>query len=188
MPSWRPGPAKKSIVTIDVGAKRFAWRAAGIVVVGAAVSCSGAENARSSDTAPVAAPGAEAPATQTSGEQLYQRCTSCHQSNGEGLAGTYPALAASEYATAANVAVPIRIVTRGMEGPLTVKGTQYNGIMPPYGVGIEMTDDEVAAVLTYVRQSWGNRASAVTPEDVAKERATRTTSGPVTAAELKPLM
>ena len=60
--------------------------------------------------------------------------------------------------------------------------------MPAYGTGIEMTNDEVAAVLTYVRQSWGNNASAVTPEDVAKERAAQTTKSAVTAAELQRLM
>jgi mono/diheme cytochrome c family protein len=75
-----------------------------------------------------------------------------------------------------------------MQGPLTVKGTEYNGLMPAYGTGIEMSNEEVAAVLTYVRQSWGNTASAVTPQDVATERAAQTTKDAVTAEELKPLM
>jgi mono/diheme cytochrome c family protein len=76
-----------------------------------------------------------------------------------------------------------------MQGPVTVKGTRYDGLMPAYGTGVEMSDDEVAAVLTYVRQSWGNAASAVTPQDVARERAAaRAATGPVTAEELRPLM
>lgn len=104
------------------------------------------------------------------------------------MAGSFPPLAGSEYATAANVAAPIRIVLRGMEGPVTVKGAQFNGLMPPYGTGIDMSDDEVAAVLTYVRASWGNRASAVTPQDVAKERAATSGMGAMTADALKPLM
>ena len=61
--------------------------------------------------------------------------------------------------------------------------------MPQYGTGIQMSDQEVATVLTYVRQSWGNSASPVTPEQVAAERAApRAASGPVTAEELEALM
>lgn len=126
--------------------------------------------------------------TASTGEELYQRCAPCHQMNGRGLAGVFPPLAGSEYATAANVSVPIRVVTRGMQGPVRVKGAEYTGLMPAYGTGAEMTNEEVARVLTYVRRSWGNNASAVTAEDVAKERAAETTKAPVTAAELKPLM
>ena len=123
------------------------------------------------------------------GAELYQRCVTCHQANGEGLPGAFPPLAGSEWATAANPAVPIRIVLHGMQGPVTVKGAEYNGLMPAYGTGIEMTDEEVAAVLTYVRQSWGNSASAVTAQQVAAERAApRSATGPTTAEELRSLM
>ena len=109
--------------------------------------------------------------------------------DGEGLPGAFPPLAGSEWVTAANPAVPIRTVLHGMQGPVTVKGTEYNGLMPAYGTGIEMSDEEVAAVLTYVRQSWGNDASAITAEQVAAERAApRSASGPVTAEELRSLM
>lgn len=111
----------------------------------------------------------------------------CHQANGQGLPGSFPPLAGSGFANAANVAIPINVVTRGIQGPLTVKGAQYNGVMPAYGTGIEMSDEEVAAVLTCVRQSWGNTASAGTPEDVAKVRATQTSKMPVAEEELKAL-
>ena len=61
--------------------------------------------------------------------------------------------------------------------------------MPPYGVGVAMTDDEIAQLLTYVRSSFGNSASAVTAADVAKAReATASHTGPMTAELLKPLM
>ena len=140
------------------------------------------------DTATPQTAASAAPAAG-SGEALYQRCVTCHQPNGEGLTGAFPPLAGSEFATAANPAIPIRVVLHGMQGPVTVKGQQYAGLMPPYGTGIEMSDQEVAAVLTYVRQSWGNTASAITPEQVAQERAAeRTQSGPVTAEELRALM
>ena len=130
---------------------------------------------------------AAAGTAQTSGAEIYQRCVSCHQANGEGTTGTFPPLAGSEYATAANVDVPINILLRGMQGPVTVKGVTYNGLMPPYGLGIEMTDEEVAAVLTHVRSSWGNSASAITPQQVAAVRASKK-AGPATADELKPMM
>jgi mono/diheme cytochrome c family protein len=161
-------------------------------LVATAIGCSAGDgHARGSDSA--AAAQTQTPAAATSvaseGEQLYQRCVTCHQANGQGLTGAFPPLAGSEYATAANVAVPIRVVIHGMQGPVTEKGTQYNGLMPPYGVGIAMSDREVVAVLTYVRSSWGNNASAITAEQVAAERAaTRAASGPVTAEELAALM
>jgi mono/diheme cytochrome c family protein len=114
---------------------------------------------------------------------------SCHQATGQGIPGTYPALAGSEYAANANPAVPIRIVLHGLQGPITVKGTTYNSLMPAYGLGVVMTDEEVAAVLTYVRSSWGNSASAITAAEVAAERqATASHTGAMTAELLKPLM
>lgn len=157
------------------------------------VACAGGDSPNADSQAPAAANPAAANVAAApaagSGEQLYQRCVTCHQANGQGVPGAFPPLAGSEYATAANVAVPIRIVLHGMQGPITVKGQTFSGIMPQYGTGIAMTDAEVAAVLTYVRQSWGNSASAITAEQVAAERAaTRSASGPVTAEELAPLM
>lgn len=133
---------------------------------------------------------ASAAAQPALGERTYQqRCVSCHQLNGEGTPGVFPPLAGSEHATAANAGVPIRIVMHGLQGPIMVKGVEYSSVMPPYGLGIVMSDAEVAAVLTYVRSSWGNRASAVTAEDVEEEReAMKGHTGAVTAALLKPLM
>lgn len=137
----------------------------------------------------LAQPSAEASPVAMTGEQVFQRCATCHQATGQGVATTYPPLAGSEFATATNPAIPIRVLLHGLQGPITVKGVEFNGIMPQYGTGIEMTDDEIAAVLSFVRSSWGNNASAVTAEMVAKERAaTSGRVGPVTAAELKSLM
>ena len=128
--------------------------------------------------------GAGGVATAGSGQQLYVRCQTCHQANGEGLAGAYPPLAGSELVNG-DPAIPIRVVLHGLQGPVTVKGQSYNAVMPAYGTGQPMTDDEVAAVLTYVRSSFGNSASAVTPEMVARERpATASRTTPWTAEEL----
>lgn len=167
----------------------WTWAPAALLV--AAACGGGGEQPPASDTA-AAPPATGAPGgagAVASGEQIYQqRCITCHMANGEGTPGVFPPLAGSEYATAANVAVPASIVVFGLQGPVDVKGTQYNGIMPPYGTGIEMSNEEVAAVLTHVRSSFGNSASAVTPEDVAKARSARTGSGAMTAQELKPMM
>jgi mono/diheme cytochrome c family protein len=154
-----------------------------LLAVGA-VACGGGDKP-STDTA--ATPAA---ATAPAGEALYtQRCSSCHQANGEGLAGVYPPLSGSEYATAANVGVPIRVLIHGIQGPITVKGAQFNSLMPAYGLGIVMSDAEVASVLTYVRSSWGNSASAVTAADVARVREeSKGHTGAITAELLKPLM
>lgn len=153
------------------------------------IACGGAE--RPGDAQPAGSPAVAAgTAGAGSGEQLYQqRCVSCHQTDGQGLAGAFPPLVGSEYALAANKSVPIRIVLNGMQGPVTVKGVEYNGVMPQGGAGIAMSDEETAAVLTYVRSAWGNSASAVTAQEVAAERAApREATGPTTAAELAPLL
>ncbi len=165
---------------------------AGAFLSAALLACAGGDQPRSAgDTATTPPPVTAAPpAGASGGEQVYtQICVTCHQANGEGVAGTFPPLAGSEFATAANPVVPIRIVLRGMQGPVTVKGAQYNGVMAPFGTGVELSDEQVAAVLTYVRSSWGNSASAITPQQVASERAAaKAAGGAVTAEELKLLM
>lgn len=152
-------------------------------------ACGGGEEAEQAATDTMAAPAEQVAAGPMTGEQVYQRCATCHQPDGKGLPGTYPPLTGSEYVTASNPAVPIRVVLHGLQGPITVAGTQYNSIMPAYGTGVEMSDEEVAAVLTYVRSSWGNTASPVTAQQVAAERsATRTSTGPATAQELDAML
>ena len=76
----------------------------------------------------------------------------------------------------------------GLQGPITVNGAAYNSAMPPFGrvagSGFNWSDDKVAAVLTYVRQEWGNQASAITTEKVAEIRAKEGDHKPWTAEEL----
>lgn len=160
--------------------------AAAIALVGA-LACGGSEKAADS-AAPAAEPAAQtAAAGPADGAQVYTRCVTCHQANGEGTPGVYPPLAGSEYVNAANGAVPIRIVINGLQGPITVKGQQFNSLMPAYGTGIEMSNEEVAAVVSYIRTNFGNSAGPVTVDDVAKEKAAPA-GGPVTAESLAPLM
>jgi cytochrome c oxidase subunit 2 len=97
------------------------------------------------------------------GKPLYERhCASCHQPGGQGLAGAIPPLAGAEIPNAPP-ADHIRIVLAGKTGPLTVKGQRYDGVMPPFA---QLTDDEIAAIVSYERQSWGNRGGPVSPAQV----------------------
>jgi mono/diheme cytochrome c family protein len=134
--------------------------------------------------APVAAVGN---VSMEKGQEIYGRCMACHQQNGDGMPGAFPPLAGSEWVTGP-VSRPIAILLHGLQGELTVKGTKYNSMMLAYGTGVPMTDEEVASVLTYVRGSFGNTASAVTVEEVAKVRtATASRSTPLTQKDLEAL-
>jgi mono/diheme cytochrome c family protein len=86
-------------------------------------------------------------------------CVACHQQNGQGLDKVAPTLVGSNFALGAPH-VPARILINGKEGS--------TGLMPP--LGATLTDDQIAAVLTYVRRSWGNQDSAVEPAAVAGVR------------------
>lgn len=98
------------------------------------------------------------------GKRLYSNCMSCHQANGRGLPPVYPPLRASEIVLG-DPETLVKIVMHGLEGKITVDGQLYNQVMPAAPL---RTDDEIAAVLTYVRSAWGNSASAVDAALVAK--------------------
>lgn len=116
------------------------------------------------------------------GTQVYAACQGCHQATGVGVPGAIPPLAGSEWVQGGTERI-CRIVLHGLSGPVTVKGSNFNGIMPPQGA---MTDGELAAVLTYVRNSWGNQGTMITKEMVAKVREkVASHTGPWTAADLQ---
>ncbi|HEY2735992.1 MAG TPA: cytochrome c, partial [Polyangiales bacterium] len=100
------------------------------------------------------------------GEQVFQTCAACHQANAQGLPGAFPPLAGSEW-VGADPQTPIRVVLMGLSGPVTVKGGQFNSMMPPPP---GMDDDKIALVLTYVRSHFGNSAGAVTKDQVVAVR------------------
>ena len=101
------------------------------------------------------------------GKELFMgTCSTCHQGNGEGMAGVFPPLAASDYIKADPTSVP-RVILHGMQGKVTVNGTDYDSIMPPMN---QLTDDEVANISTYVLNSWNNPGGKVSKEEVAKIR------------------
>jgi mono/diheme cytochrome c family protein len=103
------------------------------------------------------------------GKAVYENiCGLCHNTDGMGKPGQAPPFAGSEWALG-NPNHMIRIPLAGLAGPVQVKGQQWNLAMP--AMGAALPDDDLAAVLTYIRQSWGNKASAITPEQVKAVRA-----------------
>ena len=101
------------------------------------------------------------------GERSYKaNCLACHQADGKGIPGAFPPLANSDYMMA-DKARSIAAIKFGLEGPITVNGKQYNSVMPK----LNLSDDEIANVLTYVRGSFGNDGDMVTLEEVAAVRA-----------------
>lgn len=114
------------------------------------------------------------------------KCAVCHQMTGEGIPGVYPTLKGSALATG-DPSLPIRVVLHGFQGPIERNGRTYNGVMQPWQN--ELSDQEIADVLTYVRTSWGNAAAAI---DAAAVKDVRDkTKGRVTAwteAELTPAL
>lgn len=122
-------------------------------------------------------------------KQYLAACVTCHQATGAGVPGTYPPLAGSEWVNGSEERL-VRIVLHGLTGPVTVAGVQYPGTvqMPSFGQvpnsGYNWRDDQIAAVLTYVRQEWGNKGAAITTAKVNEIRSKVTRDKPWTAAEL----
>ncbi|MDB6031304.1 MAG: putative cytochrome c, monohem transrane protein [Verrucomicrobiales bacterium] len=124
-------------------------------------------------------------AVRNEGAKVFNTaCVACHQGNGQGLAGQFPPLAGSEWVLAEGPNRIIRIVLNGVAGPLNVKGADFNNAMPPWKESF--TDAQIAAVITYVRSEWGNKAGPVTPDQVKKWRDKDGTRGePMNAGELQ---
>lgn len=100
------------------------------------------------------------------GAGIYaNNCQACHQPNGEGVPDAFPPLAKSDFLGKDKVKA-IKTVVGGLEGPLTVNGKNFNGIMPAW----DLPDEDIANVLTYVYNTWGNSGLEVTPADVKQNR------------------
>ncbi len=124
------------------------------------------------------------------GEKLFNNaaCNACHQTTGVGVPGAIPPLAGSEWAQGPEDRT-IRIVLYGLQGPIKVTGKDFNSAMPAFGKvaggGFNWSDDKIAAVLTYVRQAWGNKAPPVTAQKVTEIRTKEGDHKPWTAEELE---
>lgn len=96
------------------------------------------------------------------GKVLFnENCAACHQEDGKGLKGVFPPLAKSDYLMKDKKRA-ISVVLNGLEGKITVNGEEYDNTMP----ALELSDDDIANVLTYVRNSWGNKSDEVKPNEV----------------------
>lgn len=103
----------------------------------------------------------------TLGKMKYEAvCAACHQTDGRGVQSAFPPLAKADYLNA-NKDRAIATVVHGLQGPIMVNGENYNAVMPK----LDLTDEEVANVLTYIYNSWGNRGWEVTPAEVKAVRA-----------------
>lgn len=126
-------------------------------------------------TTPPHLTGNDAKAYQLGAEVFHREahCATCHQPNGQGLAPAFPPLVGTPWVTGSEERLS-KIVLHGIHGKIEVNGKVYdpeNGVPPMTAFRALLNDKEVAAVLTYVRNSWGNKAAPVTPESVKKIRA-----------------
>ncbi len=124
------------------------------------------------------------------GKRLFtQNCVVCHQTSGLGVAGQFPTLVESEWVIDAG---PddwvgdnhlVRVLIHGLGGPVQVKGVTYNNAMPPWS---QLKDDQIAAILTYIRSEWGNNEPPITSEYVQTIRElTKDRTEPWTQKDLK---
>jgi nitrite reductase (NO-forming) len=109
-------------------------------------------------------------------EVFAKTCAACHQPTGQGIPSVFPPLAGSDFLMA-DKERSVGIVLGGLNGPVTVNGKDFVGVMPSHAF---LSDDDVANVLTFVRSAWGNQGDAVTKDDVAARRARGT--APMTAS------
>jgi len=130
-------------------------------------------------------PRSGAAAALARGKGVYEAvCGICHGSDGAGKPGQAPALAASEWVIAKGVNRLAHIPLAGVAGPIQVGGKEWNLNMA--AMGAALSDEDLAAVLSYVRSSWGNKAEPVTADEVKKIRAEIGKSPqPYGAAQLK---
>jgi mono/diheme cytochrome c family protein len=136
--------------------------ACGLALLLIAAACAKGSN----DASASASASAEAanPASASDGAVIYiANCSSCHQADGAGVSGAFPPLAGNPVVTGNPVAV-IAIVKNGLDGKVVVNGHAYSGIMPRWG-GV-LSDEQIAATITYIRSSWHNRAAGVSVAEV----------------------
>lgn len=121
-----------------------------------------------------AAPAPSGATQMERGRGVFMRtCFACHQPDGRGLPGVFPPLAGSDFLLADHDR-PIRIVTQGLSGPVTVLGRTYNNVMPPQ----MLSDGDAADVLTFVTHSWGNAGRPYTVDEVRQVRGALAANAP----------
>lgn len=95
------------------------------------------------------------------GKGVYESyCISCHMAEGEGLEGIFPPLAKTDYLNDKNRLIKVTVL--GVRGPMKINGVDYNGEM----TGFDLNNEQVADVLNYIRNSWGNKGVAILPAEI----------------------
>ncbi len=173
--SWLPNiPAAKNIVAMASQQPLDEWSTNAAKT--AADRLAGIAEIEKPEHAIVAAPAhlsAEAKKQFLAGQEVYFReghCVTCHQPNGAGLDPAFPAITKSPWITEDRERL-IKIALYGLMGPLEVNGKKYDGQVPMTPFGGMLKDEEIANVLTFVRNHFGNQADAITPEQVKAVRA-----------------
>jgi mono/diheme cytochrome c family protein len=111
----------------------------------------------------------------TDGKQVFTaNCVACHQATGKGLPGVFPPLDGSEW-VAGDERIVANILLHGITGDITVSGNSFKGAMPSFQ---QLGDAQLAAVASYIRSEWSNRAAPIKPELFASERKAATRTAP----------
>jgi mono/diheme cytochrome c family protein len=129
-------------------------------------ACAKGSKAASTQAAASASAAAEAenPASASDGATVYlENCSSCHQTDGEGVSGAFPPLAGNPVVTGTPVTA-IAIVKNGLEGKIVVHGNAYSGIMPAWKK--QISDQQIAEVISYIRSAWHNNSGGVSLSQV----------------------
>ena len=103
----------------------------------------------------------------SAGKAVFDRaCAACHMPGGEGLPGVFPPVKKSDYVKKATPLQLVKVLDNGLTGEITVNGQKYNSAMPP----LALSDEDTAAVLTYLIQGLNDGKTALTPEQVKRLR------------------
>ena len=150
--------------------KLLSLSVAAVFLMGAFVACGGGEatdgtDDQTTDTTEVAVEPTtdETTADASAGEEIYKaNCMVCHQENGEGVSGTFPPLAKSDYLLADKTRAILQTLN-GSKEPITVNDVEYaGGVMTV----VELEDQQTVDVVNYILNSWGNEGGQVTLEEV----------------------
>ncbi len=173
--SWLPdSAAAKKIVAVGAGQPLDRWSKD--VAKTAATRLAGASEVEKPEHPQLPAPPhltTKGQAQYLAGQQIYLRegyCVTCHQADGKGLDPAFPSLAKSPWVTD-DAERLIKLTLYGLMGPLEVNGKKYDGQVPMTPFGGLLKDEELAAVLTFVRNSFGNAAAPIQADEVQNVRA-----------------
>ncbi|MDO8311533.1 MAG: cytochrome c [Sideroxyarcus sp.] len=130
-------------------------------------------------------PAVGTPGAAADGKTVFSStCVACHQTTGKGLTGVFPPLDGSEWVVG-DTRIVANILLYGITGDITVAGTTYKGAMPSFQ---RLSDTELAAVASYIRAEWSNKASAIKPDLFSAERKANPRASPFSGeTEIKAL-